>query len=239
MTTKTFAGLLALGAAAMSGPAHAAVGTADLWISGGGVSGHLTLTYTISGTGANPIADISGVISDASLGITSIKRSSGSFRSTRSFLCRISSPLPISAIFRFRAACRRRRPPSPAQRSRMTTPTTRAVRGPSARTTPSSAGCLTSTGSRSRSPMATPSIYGAMAFFQARPRPTMASLSRRRSRPSPQSARDIRSPPSSTSPGEVTVAAPEPSTWAMMLLGFAGLGFAGYRKSHKAGPVGA
>jgi PEP-CTERM motif len=26
-------------------------------------------------------------------------------------------------------------------------------------------------------------------------------------------------------------AAPEPSTWAMMLLGFAGLGFAGYRKA--------
>jgi PEP-CTERM motif len=28
---------------------------------------------------------------------------------------------------------------------------------------------------------------------------------------------------------------PEPSTWAMMLLGFAGLGFAGYRASRKAG----
>jgi hypothetical protein len=28
-------------------------------------------------------------------------------------------------------------------------------------------------------------------------------------------------------------AAPEPSTWAMMLLGFAGLGFAGYRKARK------
>jgi hypothetical protein len=27
---------------------------------------------------------------------------------------------------------------------------------------------------------------------------------------------------------------PEPSTWAMMLLGFAGLGFAGYRRSRKA-----
>jgi len=27
--------------------------------------------------------------------------------------------------------------------------------------------------------------------------------------------------------------APEPSTWAMMLLGFAGLGFAGYRRRHK------
>ena len=30
------------------------------------------------------------------------------------------------------------------------------------------------------------------------------------------------------------VAVPEPSTWAMMLIGFAGLGFAGYRTSRKA-----
>ena len=42
-----------------------------------------------------------------------------------------------------------------------------------------------------------------------------------------------------TSAGGLTVTAPEPSTWAMMLLGFAGLGFAGYRTSRKAGPVGA
>ena len=27
--------------------------------------------------------------------------------------------------------------------------------------------------------------------------------------------------------------APEPSTWAMMLLGFAGLGYAGYRRSRR------
>ena len=32
----------------------------------------------------------------------------------------------------------------------------------------------------------------------------------------------------------VFAAIPEPSTWAMMLLGFAGLGFAGYRKTRKA-----
>ena len=33
-------------------------------------------------------------------------------------------------------------------------------------------------------------------------------------------------------PGVVTpfTGTPEPSTWAMMLIGFAGLGFAGYRK---------
>ena len=30
---------------------------------------------------------------------------------------------------------------------------------------------------------------------------------------------------------------PEPSTWAMMLLGFAGLGFAGYRASRKSEAV--
>ena len=34
--------------------------------------------------------------------------------------------------------------------------------------------------------------------------------------------------------GGVTANLPEPSTWAMMLLGFAGLGFAGYRRSRKA-----
>ena len=33
-------------------------------------------------------------------------------------------------------------------------------------------------------------------------------------------------------------AVPEPSTWAMMLLGFAGLGFAGYRKARHAVSVG-
>jgi autotransporter-associated beta strand protein len=32
-------------------------------------------------------------------------------------------------------------------------------------------------------------------------------------------------------------AIPEPSTWALMLLGFGGLGFAGYRKSRKAGAI--
>jgi hypothetical protein len=32
----------------------------------------------------------------------------------------------------------------------------------------------------------------------------------------------------------VTASTPEPSTWAMMVLGFAGLGFAGYRASRKA-----
>ena len=32
---------------------------------------------------------------------------------------------------------------------------------------------------------------------------------------------------------EVYGAVPEPSTWAMMLLGFAGLGFAGYRASRR------
>jgi hypothetical protein len=30
-----------------------------------------------------------------------------------------------------------------------------------------------------------------------------------------------------------TPAVPEPSTWAMMLLGFAGLGFAGYRTARR------
>jgi PEP-CTERM motif len=33
---------------------------------------------------------------------------------------------------------------------------------------------------------------------------------------------------------EVKLAVPEPSTWAMMLLGFAGLGYAGFRKAGSA-----
>jgi PEP-CTERM motif len=37
-----------------------------------------------------------------------------------------------------------------------------------------------------------------------------------------------------TSPGGDMGAVPEPSTWAMMLLGFATLGFAGYRKRKQA-----
>ena len=39
--------------------------------------------------------------------------------------------------------------------------------------------------------------------------------------------------------GGVGVTAPEPSTWAMMVLGFAGLAFAGYRTSRKAGSAAA
>jgi hypothetical protein len=37
-----------------------------------------------------------------------------------------------------------------------------------------------------------------------------------------------------TTISQTIVGTPEPSTWAMMLLGFAGLGFAGYRKAHSA-----
>ena len=40
-------------------------------------------------------------------------------------------------------------------------------------------------------------------------------------------------------PGGSITAVPEPSTWAMMLLGFAGLGYAGWRGSRKAGSVAA
>lgn len=40
-----------------------------------------------------------------------------------------------------------------------------------------------------------------------------------------------------TSMGGLSVSTPEPSTWAMMVLGFAGLGFAGYRSSRKTAGV--
>ena len=43
-------------------------------------------------------------------------------------------------------------------------------------------------------------------------------------------------PLTTTIPGILVeaVAVPEPATWAMMLLGFAGLGFAGYRRERAA-----
>jgi PEP-CTERM motif len=37
--------------------------------------------------------------------------------------------------------------------------------------------------------------------------------------------------------GGLSVSTPEPSTWAMMVLGFTGLGFAGYRSSRKTAGV--
>jgi hypothetical protein len=40
-----------------------------------------------------------------------------------------------------------------------------------------------------------------------------------------------------TSMGGLSVSTPEPSTWAMMVLGFAGLGFAGYQSSRKTAGV--
>lgn len=43
--------------------------------------------------------------------------------------------------------------------------------------------------------------------------------------------------PDYTSAGGLTLNVPEPSTWAMMMLGFASLGFAGYRASHKAAAI--
>jgi PEP-CTERM motif len=39
--------------------------------------------------------------------------------------------------------------------------------------------------------------------------------------------------------GGVTASTPEPSTWAMMVLGFAGLALAGYRSSRKAASIAA
>jgi hypothetical protein len=35
----------------------------------------------------------------------------------------------------------------------------------------------------------------------------------------------------------VNVSVPEPTTWVMMLLGFAGMGFIGYRKARPAVPI--
>jgi PEP-CTERM motif len=39
--------------------------------------------------------------------------------------------------------------------------------------------------------------------------------------------------------GSISSVVPEPATWAMMLLGFAGLGFAGYRTSRRSASIAA
>ena len=49
-------------------------------------------------------------------------------------------------------------------------------------------------------------------------------------------AADVANPEGSTGPvgaNTITAAVPEPSTWAMMILGFAGIGFMTYRRSRK------
>jgi hypothetical protein len=38
-------------------------------------------------------------------------------------------------------------------------------------------------------------------------------------------------PPSGGTPASPPMGTPEPATWAMMLLGFAGMGFVGYRRA--------
>jgi hypothetical protein len=42
-----------------------------------------------------------------------------------------------------------------------------------------------------------------------------------------------------TSAGGLSLTAPEASTWSMMVLGFAGVAFAGYRTSRKAAAIAA
>jgi hypothetical protein len=49
--------------------------------------------------------------------------------------------------------------------------------------------------------------------------------------------RDLSLNADSFSPNFVTGAVPEPSTWAMMLLGFAGIGYGAYRRRRKAAPA--
>ena len=51
--------------------------------------------------------------------------------------------------------------------------------------------------------------------------------------PLPTSAGDLILDPFTIGTATFTATIPEPSTWAMMLLGFAGLGIAGYRRSLK------
>ena len=48
---------------------------------------------------------------------------------------------------------------------------------------------------------------------------------------------DVGGAPNYQSAGGLTLSIPEPSTWAMMVLGFASLGFTGYRASRQAAAI--
>ncbi len=75
-----------------------------------------------------------------------------------------------------------------------------------------------------------------LAVYRQRRRPTRASIRSATRRPA-STATTCSSPTISTGSIGVTPVIPsgmpEPSTWAMMLLGFAGLGYAGFRRTPK------
>jgi hypothetical protein len=81
VTALPLFGVLAFAGQAQAAAAIIPEGTATLWISGGGVSGYIALTYDIVAGGPAPVVGISGEISDKALA-SRIRVSLALFRST-------------------------------------------------------------------------------------------------------------------------------------------------------------
>ncbi len=233
MRHKIAATLPLVGVLAFAGQAHAITGqptgTATLWISGGGVSGVVTLTYDIAANGQDPIVGISGTITDTALGIVNQSISS---------LIPIDPVVPLPDFVTAPDFSNLSVPngvPSPpaAEPSSSLSYDNYYYPGGSwvvCLDYPFSGGVL--------------DVYG-LAFTLANgdavdlwsngvlPGTTTADYGLTFATP----ILDV--DPYTVSAdqyvaGGITVDVPEPSTWGMMMLGFAGLGFAGYRKSRKA-----
>jgi hypothetical protein len=238
MKKRIVAALPLVGALAFAGQAHASTtepqGTATLWISGGGVSGSVTLTYDIVAGGQDPIVGISGVITDTALGI---------LNQSVTGLIPVDPVVPLPDFVTapdFSYISVPNGVPSPPAAEPSNTLSYDNYYYPGGLWVvcldyPFSGGVL--------------DVYG-LAFTLANgdavdlwsngafPGTTTADYGLTFATP----ILDVDPYSISTDQyiaGGVTVTVPEPSTWAMMLLGFAGLGFAGFRRSRKDATVAA
>ncbi len=227
------AALPLVGALAFAGQAHAVTpvpqGTATLWISGGGVSGSVTLTYDIAAGGQDPVVGISGAITDTALGI---------INQSVTGLIPIAPVVPLPDFVTapdFSYISVPNGVPSPPANQPSTTLSYDNYYYPGGSWLvcldyPFFGGVL--------------DVYG-LAFTLANdavdlwsngvfPGSTVADYGLTFATPILDVDPYSISADQYIAGGITVMTAPEPSTWAMMMLGFAGLGFAGYRKSRKA-----
>jgi PEP-CTERM motif len=233
------AALPLVGALAFAGQAHAVTpvpqGTSTLWIGGGGVSGYVTLTYDMVAGGQDPVVGISGAITDTALGI---------INQSVTGLIPIAPVVPLPDFVTapdFSYISVPNGVPSPPANQPSTTLSYDNYYYPGGSWLvcldyPFFGGVL--------------DVYG-LAFTLANgdavdlwsngvfPGSTVADYGLTFATPIPATDPDYTVSADQYIAGGVTVTVPEPSTWAMMVLGFAGLGFAGYRRSSKAACIAA
>ena len=237
MRHRIAAALPLFGALALAGQAHAVTpaGTATLWINGGGVSGSVTLTYALVAGGQDPVVGISGTITDTALGI---------LNQSITDLIPIDPVVPLPDFVTAPDFSYLSVPggvPSPPANQPSTTLSYDNYYYPGGSWLvcldyPFFGGVL--------------DVYG-LAFTLANgdavdlwsngvfPGSTVADYGLTFATPIPATDPDYTVSAAQYIAGGVTVAVPEPSSWAMMVLGFAGLGFAGYRRSRKAACIAA